>query len=170
MAATAVKTLVSEEQYLHGHFGDRTPEYVDGEIVERTMPNNTHARIQTELTFAFRNLRDKHQVHTRIEIRLKVAPGKYRIPDLGIFWPEQPIEEIPEKIPFLVIEIVSPDDTWSDVANKVKEYLAMGVSQVWLVDPQTRSMVVHTAKSQAGVEAFELPQFGLKITIDDLLP
>ena len=41
--------------------------------------------------------------------------------------------------PLLVIEIISPDDTYSDTQIRVQDYLDMGVQNVWIVDPWTRT-------------------------------
>jgi Uma2 family endonuclease len=41
--------------------------------------------------------------------------------------------------PLLVIEILSPDDTYSDLQERCREYAKMGVATVWIVDPKTRS-------------------------------
>ena len=170
MAATVVKTLVSEQDYLQTHFGDRTPDYVDGEIVERTLPNSIHSQVQAELVFWFRQNRDVHGFHARPEIRLRVAEARYRIVDLAVFWPNEPTALIPAEAPLVVVEIVSPDDAWTDIYAKLREYHAMGVEHVWLVDPESRSLVTYGRNGLSDVRFFELPQFGLRLTIDELLP
>lgn len=40
--------------------------------------------------------------------------------------------------PELVVEVVSPSDRWSELNEKVNEYLACGVDEVWIVDPRTQ--------------------------------
>jgi Uma2 family endonuclease len=46
-------------------------------------------------------------------------------------------------VPELVVEIVSPNDNYSDINTKVKRYLRDGVLMVWVVDPQTCEVIVH---------------------------
>jgi Uma2 family endonuclease len=41
-------------------------------------------------------------------------------------------------VPDLVVEVMSPDDSYSKVREKVREWLAGGVQVVWLVDPERR--------------------------------
>jgi Uma2 family endonuclease len=41
--------------------------------------------------------------------------------------------------PLLVIEILSPDDTYSDTQERAEDYLRMGVSTIWIIDPKTRT-------------------------------
>lgn len=47
--------------------------------------------------------------------------------------------------PDLVVEVVSPNDLYSDVEEKVAEYLAAGVQLVWVVNPPTRSVRIRRA-------------------------
>jgi Uma2 family endonuclease len=44
--------------------------------------------------------------------------------------------------PELVIEIISPGQTFGQLAKKATDYLESGVSRVWVVDPQARSITV----------------------------
>jgi Uma2 family endonuclease len=47
--------------------------------------------------------------------------------------------------PDLVVEILSPHDRWSTVTQKLREYFAIGVRLVWIVDPSARSVHVYRA-------------------------
>jgi Uma2 family endonuclease len=40
--------------------------------------------------------------------------------------------------PLLVIEILSPDDTYSGLEDRVHDYQTMGVKNIWLIDPIDR--------------------------------
>ncbi len=46
-------------------------------------------------------------------------------------------------VPDLAIEIVSPGNTYTEVDDKVTEYLADGVQAVWVVNPRNQSIKVH---------------------------
>lgn len=46
-------------------------------------------------------------------------------------------------VPDLVAEVVSPNDYYSDVEEKAKEYLGAGVCLVWVIDPRTKTVRVH---------------------------
>ena len=45
--------------------------------------------------------------------------------------------------PDLAVEIVSPSNTWTEMAAKVRDYLEAGVRLVWIVDPRSRTVTVH---------------------------
>ncbi len=52
-----------------------------------------------------------------------------------------------ETIPKLVVEIRSKNDTLPEIESKVAEYLAAGVVEVWVLDPEDQSIAQHTAGS-----------------------
>lgn len=47
--------------------------------------------------------------------------------------------------PDLAVEVVSPNDLYGEVEQKVSEYLGAGVATVWVVDPRARVALVHQA-------------------------
>jgi Uma2 family endonuclease len=48
-----------------------------------------------------------------------------------------------EVMPDLVVEVVSPGDTFTEVMEKVQEYLDAGVRLVWVVDSRRRALLVY---------------------------
>jgi Uma2 family endonuclease len=50
----------------------------------------------------------------------------------------------PRLAPDLAVEIVSPSNTWADVAAKIRDYLEAGTRLVWIVDPRSRTVTAHT--------------------------
>jgi Uma2 family endonuclease len=57
--------------------------------------------------------------------------------------------EIP---PDLAVEVLSPDDRRKAVRNQIKSYLTNSVRLVWLVDPETRTVIVCAKGTPRGVE------------------
>jgi Uma2 family endonuclease len=43
----------------------------------------------------------------------------------------------------LAVEVISPRDTAYDVEERVEEYLANGFNLVWVVDPNTKTVIIH---------------------------
>ena len=41
--------------------------------------------------------------------------------------------------PLLIIEILPPDDSYSDTQERAQDYRDMGVETVWIIDPKTRT-------------------------------
>ena len=46
-------------------------------------------------------------------------------------------------VPDLAVEVLSPSDRRGTVARKVRQYLALGVRLVWVVDPERRTVAIH---------------------------
>jgi Uma2 family endonuclease len=67
--------------------------------------------------------------------------------------------------PDLCIEVLSPTDRYPAVRRKIREYLTAGAEQIWVIDPETRSAIVH----RAGGAEEEYAEDGI-IDGGDLLP
>lgn len=48
-----------------------------------------------------------------------------------------------EGVPFLAVEILSPNDTQEEIDTKIETYLSAGVALVWLINPQQRTATVY---------------------------
>jgi Uma2 family endonuclease len=131
--------LVSVEEYLRTEF-EHDAEYVEGRIVERPMPQKPHSKLQA---FLVRSLYDRVLVWPEQRVRTKAHPARYRVPDLCVTLTE-PDEDIFTAPPFLCIEILSPESSASELRIKIEEYLAFGVSYVWVIDPVLRTGEIYT--------------------------
>jgi Uma2 family endonuclease len=142
----------SAEEYLHSSF-EHDAEYVDGRIVPRPMPQKPRSKMAGRLYEAFltaaRPLGYKIWIEQRI--RTQEDPPHYRVPDLCLTVGE-PADDTFTEPPFLCIEILSPDDAFVELQAKVREYLAFGVSYVWIVDPVTSTGQIHTSSGLERVE------------------
>ncbi len=133
--ATSVQIPV--EEYLHTSYRpDR--EYVDGEVRERNLGKWEHARIQWLLAAWFGTHETQWSCMGSTEQRVAVSPSRIRIPDLVVLNAGHPPDILVEP-PLLVIEILSPDDTYSDIQERATDYRNMGVKTIWIIDPKTRS-------------------------------
>jgi Uma2 family endonuclease len=133
--ATALHISLSE--YLATSYRpDR--EYVEGEVRERNVGKWEHARVQALLAAWFVNHESQWGVMASTEQRVRVSPKRIRVPDLVVL-AAGPQPDVLTDPPLLVIEILSPDDTYSDTQERAQEYRAMGVEMVWIIDPKTRS-------------------------------
>ncbi len=63
-------------------------------------------------------------------------------------WYKTPVDLVPD----LVIEVVSPHDSFSYVNEKVRLYLADGVRVIWVVDSQRQRMTVYEPDLERGME------------------
>jgi Uma2 family endonuclease len=75
-------------------------------------------------------------------------PGNIRLlrkPDVAFVTRERvkPSRGLYYGVPDLAVEIISPSQSYSEVREKVSEYLTHGARQVWFVLPQNREIEVH---------------------------
>jgi Uma2 family endonuclease len=163
----ATKTQITSEQYLRMTF-EHDAEFVHGEIVERAMPDYIHSTIQLLILLRFGSLIQSYPLYPRPELRLTIAPNVYRIPDICVFAGPQPNVDVPVDPPLVVIEILSKDDRHFDVMQKLEEYLAWGVANIWVVDPMTKRFSAYTHLGLQNVSSFSLPDYPFQLTPSDL--
>lgn len=70
--------------------------------------------------------------------RIKVSSRRFRIPDVCVITLPEPDEQIFTQPPYICIEILSPEDTFPRLQERFDGYLAMGVPNLWVLDPASR--------------------------------
>ena len=113
-------------------------EYVDGEIRERNVGKWEHARVQWLLAVWFGAHEQQWGITGSTEQRVRVSDNRVRVPDVVVLT-AGPQPDVLTDPPLLVIEILSPDDSYSDTHERAQDYRAMGEETVWIIDPKTRS-------------------------------
>jgi Uma2 family endonuclease len=53
-----------------------------------------------------------------------------------------------EGVPIVAVEILSPSDVHSDLAEKIQEYLDVGVELIWIVDPDFETVTAYTSDDE----------------------
>lgn len=137
-------TSISVAEYLSTAYSpDR--DYVDGEVVERNLGERDHSSIQGIIFVSLFARRREWGIHVYPEQRVQVKPTRFRIPDVCAVKGAKPAEQVFTHPPFLCVEILSKDDRMSQIEERISDYLQMGVSYVWLVDPASRRAWTYTA-------------------------
>jgi len=161
------KTLISPQEYLLMRF-EWEPEYVHGELRERSMPDRVHSEIESFLAHLLMSLRKQSGLRVGTNLRCQLAPDVYRLPDVALL-AEEPYETVPTIPPIMVTEILSREDSMVDVEEKAAEYAAWGVKNIWLVNPWRRRLQVWENDQFTSVSKLELREFGWSCTIDELM-
>jgi len=102
------------------------------------------------------------------EQRVKVAADRVRIPDVTLVRPGALNEDVLTVAPLCVIEILSPDDTYSRTWEKAQDYRKMGIENIWLVDPGTRSGQGSTPNGWRETMKFEIPETLVRLSLEDI--
>jgi Uma2 family endonuclease len=94
-----------------------------------------------------------------ISPRVRVSPTRVRVADVAL------VANLDEtRPPVLAIEIVSPEDTFSEIARRCSEFLQAGVRAVWLIDPDSR--IGHLCTDRLRVERTILEVPGTPVELD----
>ena len=137
----ATATLVSEEEYLATTY-EPDRELIDGQLVERNLGEYDHANLQSALVTLLRTRGREWKIRAVVEQRIKVGVKRYRIPDVCIISRDQPIERVFTRPPLACIEVLSDCDTLRGLEDKVDDYIAFGVGNIWVLDPVKRRAFV----------------------------
>jgi Uma2 family endonuclease len=97
-------------------------------------------------------------------------PRSVRKPDISFILRERlPGGRVPRGIckvrPDLAVEVVSPNDTYEEVEEKLADYFDAGVPLVWVVIPKTRTVLVYQADGTA-----RRPRDSDDLTADPVIP
>ncbi len=130
---------VPVEVYLRSDEYEPAAEYVDGAIEERAAGDWNHSSWQSALLMCFSQHADEWQLRVRPSLLTHVAPTRYRVPDVALLDRAQPVEQILTHAPLAVFEILSPEDAVIPTLRKLGDYEAMGIPNIWLIDPETRN-------------------------------
>jgi Uma2 family endonuclease len=127
-------------------------ELIAGEIVKMTPTGYQHGDIELTIgsllrTHAARNKLGR-VVSGEAGFLISRDPDTVRAPDVAFVrqdrQPKSPRKFFPGA-PDLAVEVISPTDRLEDVDNKTQAWLGAGTTLVWVVWPDTRSVVVHRA-------------------------
>lgn len=162
----ATKPQISVEEYLATNYRPDV-DYVDGEIVERNVGERDHGLLQMWFGIWARKLRQTHGLWAISEQRIQLGPHRFRIPDVCITV-GKPAETVLTAPPLIVVEILSPSDTLSRVAERVEDYLEFGVPHVWVVDPLRREAYVCASDGFRRVDALEVTEPHLVLPLTEL--
>jgi Uma2 family endonuclease len=142
-------------------------EYVDGEIRERNVGKYEHARIQALLAAWFNQHEKAWGAQVVTEQRVRVSPTRVRIPDVALLtFGAQP--DVIVDPPLLVIEILSPDDSYSDTEERARDYRAMGVKTVWIINPKMRTGRMCVGKEWVEAARLEVKGTPLYLNLTDI--
>lgn len=143
------KTKFTLQEFLALPETDITYELIDGQAVPKMSPKGFHAALQAALLTLIQVwCQGKGRIYPEWAIILKRNGEDWTpVPDLTYISynrlsADWMLDEACPVAPELVIEIISPGQSFGDLAQKATDYLQAGVSRVWVVDSQARSITV----------------------------
>lgn len=172
------KSLTLEE-FLKLPETEPASEYIEGEIIQKPMPQGKHSTIQGELVTAINAVvKPKRIARAFPELRCTFG-GRAIVPDISVFtWDRIPRDEngeianVFQAAPDWIIEVLSPDQNQTKVTKKILHSLKYETQMGWLIDPDEQTVFVYHPMQQAEVfdepdEQLSVPSFAseLKLTV-----
>jgi Uma2 family endonuclease len=166
------ETLMTGEELFHQP--DLGPcELVNGRILPLTPTGHVHGFVESTLTRELgswvKENRRGRVLSGEVGIYIRRNPDTVRAADVLFISNDrlasQGASGYLDVAPELVVEVLSPEDRWSEVTEKIQDYFAAGVARVWVVDPKRRKL--HAYRSPSEVEQFGEGQI---LTDEELLP
>jgi len=155
MAEPAANHVITGDELLI--LGDVGPcELIDGRIIPLSPTGGEHGTIEGNIAYlltAYVRSRSLGWVLTgEVGIYTRRNPDRVRAADVA-FVSKSQVCAVPSGFldfpPELIVEIVSPNDRWQDLREKIDEYFSIGVHALWVVEPKTRTIMVFSSPTTA---------------------
>jgi Uma2 family endonuclease len=159
MSAVMSQLITAEEFALLPEPADGSKqELVKGEVIDMSRSQAEHGLVQFKIAWLLMNVVVPNQlgwVLGESGVVVESDPDTLRGPDVFFCskrnFPERPKGYLKGVPVDLVVEVLSPNDRRADVREKIGESIAAGVPLVWLVDPETQTVMVYSG-TMRGVE------------------
>ncbi len=157
-------------------------EYIDGQIIQKPMPQGKHSAIQGELVSAINEVVKSRRIARAFpELRCTFG-GRSTVPDIAVFlWNRIPRDhngEVANTFPIApdwTIEILSPDQSQTKVTKNILHCLRHETAMGWLIDPDEQTLFVYRPKQEPEVwdrpdEIVPVPSFAheLQVSVQEL--
>lgn len=92
----------------------------------------------------------------------------FRVIDFAVYRDRRPEGRYGTTPAFIAIEIVSPDDSYNNLTERLDDYRRWGVPHVWLVDPWQKRLWEYTEAGLLQRSSFTLPEFDFTLSAEDV--
>ncbi|MBR8828333.1 MAG: Uma2 family endonuclease [Gomphosphaeria aponina SAG 52.96 = DSM 107014] len=163
MVTTQRTISLSLEEFLKLPETKPASEYINGEIIQKPMPQGKHSRLQSKLVTNINQVIETNKTGLAFpELRCTFG-GRSIVPDVTVFsWERIPVDEggdianVFKTHPDWTIEILSPGQNQTKVTANILHCLQYGSKLGWLIDPEVKMILVFYPNQQT--ELFDLPE------------
>ncbi len=174
MVQTPIR-LIDLETFLKLPETKPASEFIDGQIIQKPMPQGKHSTIQRDLVTAIdAKLKPGKVARAYPELRCTFG-GRAIVPDIAVFtWEQIPrddngkVSNVFALAPDWTIEILSPEQSQTKVVRNIMHCLSHGTQMGWLIDPEEELVFVYFANGSAGLE--QQPGISVFENKESLLP
>lgn len=136
---------------------DKGYEYINGKLEKKKMPTAKHSGVATRLSgeiYIYLKTNKIGRVYSDNTL-FQIGENK-RIPDVSFVSNEkipptgEPLE-IWNFAPDLAVEVISPSETHNKVERKIPDYFDAGVSQVWKIVPELKTLTIYFSPTKTKI-------------------
>jgi Uma2 family endonuclease len=154
-------------------------ELVKGVLHEMSPSGKRHGLITSKLHYLLASYVYSKKLGqlTAAETGFKIStnPDTVKAPDIAFISNEKLKEDdnldgYSMVMPELVVEVNSPYDVYNEIIDKVNDWLQAGVKEVWVVEPKSKTVVIHNINKVRILKSYEeltseaiLPEFKCKV-------
>jgi Uma2 family endonuclease len=154
MATVETKRMTAEEFFEWAHRPENQDRFFElhrGEIIEMPPPGELHGILCawiTHLLWRYVLERGRGRVCSN-DTGLIVArdPDAVRGPDVILLDDTRQLDQLSrryiDRLPALVVEVLSPNDQKGKVDLRISQYQRRGIPLIWIVDPEARTVSVY---------------------------
>jgi len=164
MATATTTKLVTAEEFMAADLGEGSFELVRGEVVEVPPAMPEHGRVCGDVFYTLetygRQTGRGYALPNDSAVLTERDPDTVRGADVCFYshvrWPRSQVgTDLPPVPPDLAVEVVSPRNRPGELLKKISEYLAAGVSLVWVVYPKQRCVAIYRPDEAAPSVLYE---------------
>src|SRR5271170_6374515 len=149
MAATSTKQITADQLLKMGDIG--RCELIYGELVMMSPAGMEHGFVASRICRYLAEFVEANGLGmvfaAETGFKVESHPDLVRAPDVSFIrndrLPAKLLKGFFNGAPDLAVEVLSPDDTKHEVANKVNMWLAHGTVSVWVAEPDSMTLVIH---------------------------
>lgn len=152
-------------------------EYIDGQIIQKPMPQGKHSKLQGKLVTVINAVvEDSRTALAFPELRCTFG-GRSTVPDIVVFtWSRIPLDDrgdvanVFQAAPDWTIEILSPDQKYVKVTKNILHYLTHGTQSGWLIDPDEQMVLAYAIGQQhsffeEATDVLPVPDFAANLNL-----
>ena len=154
MSTVLTKLRTADEFYDWTHRPenrDRLFELEEGDVVEMSRPGIRHgvvcANANGILWTYTRQVKKGYLCSNDAGLLLERDPDTVRGPDVFVYLESRKLNELElkysERMPKLIVEVLSPNDRMATVQKRINAFLEKGVAMAWMLDPDERTVTIY---------------------------
>lgn len=147
----STRTVLTAEEFDNYPFEeDKRYELDEGEFIEMTRPAYRHNRVVQQLLVELEIFFRSHRIGEALQSEnlYALSPTIRRSPDVAVILGDRRTElenaTVISIVPDIAAEVLSPSEYPASIHRKLGQYFKAGVKEVWLIDPEARTVEVWT--------------------------